>query len=103
MQHYFKSLHCLPLQDIVLTLIFIQRSSLACMQSVARGTLPFPLYMDRLLPVLFSYFGGSCREAVTREQLTCQKYTVVIFLYPSLKQAIKKRTGCDCTSKEVGL
>lgn len=83
-QHYFKSLHCLPLQDIVLTLIFMQRSSLACMQSVARGTLPFPSYMDGLLPVLFD-FGGSCGEAVTREQLTCQKYTVVIFLYPSLK------------------
>lgn len=58
-----KSLHCLPLQDIGLTLLFFQRSSLACVQSRARGSLPFLSYVDRLLPVPFSYFGGSCRDS----------------------------------------
>lgn len=56
-QRYFSSSHCLPLQNIVLTLIPIQRSSLARMQSVARGVLPFLSYMDKLLPVLLFYSG----------------------------------------------
>ena len=62
-QCYLKSSRCLPLQDRVLRLTFIQRSSSACVQSVARGMVPLRSYKDRLLPVPFSRCGGRCRDS----------------------------------------